>query len=297
MMGAATRWLGRGGLALAVVVGMSLAALGQQDSSGKNGNPNEREVKPKQNVQDPDEIFEKDGKTYKDNSKIWVLEFKFKDPRLITVDIPGRGRKLCYYLWYQVINKTREPRSFIPDFELVTLDKQTIHHDQVLPKVQEAIAKLEDPTGYLNIKNSVTIAAEPIPATKPDAAPKPVTGVAIWDDVNPETTRFAIFVSGLSNGWSLTDGAQPGDPPIVRRKTLQLNFKRGGDAFYKRSEDIQFMGPAQWMYRGSKLDVPALPKLDGGESADKKKEPAEKPKENDKPKDNGKEKEKPKDKD
>ena len=85
--------------------------------------------------------------------------------------------------------------------------------------------------------------------------------------------------------------------PIVRRKTLQLNFKRGGDAFYKRSEDIQFMGPAQWMYRGSKLDVPALPKLDGGESADKKKEPAEKPKENDKPKDNGKEKEKPKDKD
>ena len=42
MMGAATRWLGRGGLALAVVVGMALAALGQQDSSGKNGNPNER---------------------------------------------------------------------------------------------------------------------------------------------------------------------------------------------------------------------------------------------------------------
>src|SRR5262249_47655539 len=220
-----------------------------------------------------DTIFEKDGKTYKDNSKIWVLEFKFKDPRLITVDVPGRGRKVCWYLWYQVINKTREPHTFIPDFELVTLDKQTIHPDQVLPKVQEAIAKLEDETGYLNIKNSVTIAAEPIPATKPDAAPKPVTGVAIWDDVNPETTRFSIFVAGLSNGWALTDGPQPGDPPIVRRKTLQLNFKRNADQFYKRSEDIQFMPPWQWIYRGSKLDVPALPKLDKGEPVKKPAEP------------------------
>jgi hypothetical protein len=253
----------RGSLAAALAVGLTLAALAGQDQPNKPfppANPNEREVKPKTNVQDPDEIFEKDGKTYKDNSKIWVLEFKFKDPRLITVDVPGRGRKVCWYLWYQVINRSREAHTFIPDFELVTLDKQTIHHDQVLPKVQEAIAKLEDPTGYLSIKNSVTIAKEPIPASKPDAQPKPVTGVAIWDDVNPETTRFSIFVAGLSNGWALTDGALPEDPPIVRRKTLQLDFKRNADQFYKKSEDIQFMPPPKWIYRGSKLDVPALPK-------------------------------------
>src|SRR5262245_55274750 len=212
MAGAAGKRLWRCGLALTAAVGLSWVALAQKEAPRKSfppSNPNERDVKPKPNIQDPDEIFEKDGKTYKDNSKIWVLEFKFKDPRLITVDIPGRGRKVCWYLWYQVINKTREAHPFIPDFELVTLDKQTIHHDQVLPKVQEAIAKQEDPTGYLNIKNSVTIAAEPMPGTKPDAAPKPVTGIAIWDDVNPETTRFSIFVSGLSNGWSLTDGPQP----------------------------------------------------------------------------------------
>jgi len=156
---------------------------------------------------------------------------------------------------------------------LVTLDKQTIHRDQVLPKVQEAIAKLEDPTGYLNIKNSVTIAKEPIPASRPDAQPKPVTGVAIWDDVNPETTRFSIFVAGLSNGWALTDGVMPDDPPIVRRKTLQLDFKRNADPFYKRSEDIQFMPPSKWIYRGSTLNLPDLPKLDKlGEPPAKKKD-------------------------
>jgi len=66
-----------------------------------------------------------------DNPQIWVLDFRFKDPRLITVDVPGRGKKVIWYMWYQVINNTGEARTFIPDFELVTLDKRTVHHDQV----------------------------------------------------------------------------------------------------------------------------------------------------------------------
>src|SRR5262245_22222125 len=123
---------------------------------------------------------------------IWVLDFKFKDPRLITVDIPGRGKRVVWYLWYQVTNNTGEPRTFIPDFELVTLDKNTVHHDQILPKAQMSIWEVEDPTTYLDakkrgvtdpsasLKNSVTIASQPIPVSKPDAAPKAVTGVAMW---------------------------------------------------------------------------------------------------------------------
>ena len=78
--------------------------------------PNEREAKPQINVQDKDDIRKPD-------SKIWVLELKFYDPRLITVDVPGRGRRLCWYMKYQVINNTPDPHMFIPDFELVTLDK------------------------------------------------------------------------------------------------------------------------------------------------------------------------------
>src|SRR4051812_14814683 len=125
---------------------------------------NEKQVRPQINVED-----KSDDVTAPD-SKVWVLTFNFKEPRIITVDIPGRGRKICWYLWYQVVNKTSEPRTFIPDFELVTLDRPGVYRDQVLPKVQEAIRQVEDPTGYLNIKNSVTIANEPIPVSKPDAA-------------------------------------------------------------------------------------------------------------------------------
>ena len=247
MLGA-ERWGSVRGLralaSLVILVTLGGTALAQIRSS-----PNEREAKPQINVQDKDDIRKPD-------SKIWVLDFKFFDPRLITVDIPGRGRKLCWYLTYQVINYTKEPRTFIPDFELVTIDKPGVYHDQVLPKVQEAIRQIEDPTGYLDIKNSVTIASKPIPPSRPEA-PRAVTGVAIWDDVNPDSNRYSIFVSGLSNGWSLAE--DPADPKkqIVRRKTLQLNFKRLGDRYYQHSGEIRFIAPVEWVYRATPVSVPS----------------------------------------
>ncbi len=221
-----------------------------------------------------------------DKSNVWVLDFRFKAPRLIKVDIPGRGTRICWYLWYQVINNpppigsgSKEPVTFIPDFELVTQDTDNpgIYHDEVLPKVQDAINKIENPSGadYLMAKNSVTIANTLIPPSKPDAYPIAVTGVAIWDGTPADpkerdpkkkdlsdSSRYSIFVSGLSNGWVITDapGGKKGDAPVVRRKTLQLNFKRTGDRFSMDSREISFLPPAEWMYRSSTLQIPDDPK-------------------------------------
>jgi hypothetical protein len=223
-------------------------------------NPNERTVQPEANAQDFDDVRAPNG-------KLWALDFKFRPPRLIKVRVPGRGDKICWYLWYQVINKTAQPHTFIPDFELVTHDRNSVHHDQILPHVQDAIRQLEDPTDYLKIKNSVTMAATPIPPSRKDAEPRAVTGVAIWDDVDPDANYYSIFVSGLSNGWAVTDDPdKPGEKSIVRRKTLQLNFRRLGDRYYQKSEEIRFVPPAQWIYRGSSLTAPALP----SQSEDKK---------------------------
>jgi hypothetical protein len=217
-----------------------------------------------------------------DRPNVWVLDFRFKAPRLIKVDIPGRGTRICWYLWYQVINKppplgsgSKEAVTFIPDFELVTRDDDNprVYSDEVLPKVQDAVNKIENPSGadYLMAKNSVTIASTPIPPSKPDAYPIAVTGVAIWDGTpaeakkrNPkmkdlaDSNRYSIFVSGLSNGWVITDApnAKKGDLPIVRRKTLQLNFKRLGDRFKMDSREISFEPPAEWIYRASTLKAP-----------------------------------------
>ena len=119
---------------LALGLGLSLSglSLGQQ--------PNVREVKPGPNVQDTGR-FEPFPEEPNDN--FWVLDFRFKDPRLIVADVPARGKKVCWYLWYQVINKTNKPRRFFPVFELVTRDRNTRHRDQFLPTVHEAIREIE----------------------------------------------------------------------------------------------------------------------------------------------------------
>jgi hypothetical protein len=235
-------------------------------------NPNEKEIKPAPNIQDKDEIFDKDGKP-KLGSKLWVLDFKIKPLRSIKVNVPGRGEQICYYLWYQVTNRTAEPHTFVPDFELVTQDTRTTYRDEILPSVQEAIIAREDPSGVLNIKNSVTITRDPIPPSRPMALPKPVTGVAIWTDPSEplasdsaETKKkkaaqprfidshfFSIFIAGLSNGWAEAESV--GGDVIVRRKTLQLKFQRIGDGALRKDEDIKYINP-EWLYRASSLSIP-----------------------------------------
>jgi hypothetical protein len=248
-------------LALLAVAGLALT-LGLVEALGQTTTFNEREVKSEaSNLDDP-------------KLDVWALDFRFKDPRLIKVHIPGRGTRICWYMWYQVINRTKEPRQFIPDFELVTLDYPGVYHDEILPSVQDEIKKLEDPTGYQDIQNSVTIASKPIPMSLPDdrGFPKAVTGVAIWDGTSADpsqrdptkkdladSTRFSVFVSGLSNGWVLVDPLVGNklEAPVVRRKTLQLNFQRIGNRESLDSREISFRAPAEWIYRASQIQLPA----------------------------------------
>jgi hypothetical protein len=269
-------------LTLALMCGIALV-LSLAPVTGQTTTFNEREVKSEVvGLDDP-------------NQDIWALDFRFKDPRLIKVNIPGRGTRICWYMWYQVINRTKEPRLFVPEFELVTHDFPGTYQDEILPAVQEAIKKLEDPTGFQDIKNSVTIASAPIPASKAagEAFPRAVTGVAIWDGSTADefgreekkrdlsdSNRYSIFVTGLSNGWVLVDPiiGGKGEAPVVRRKTLQLNFERRGDRFKMDSREIGFKAPSEWIYRASQLRIPGqVPggeppaKGDGKKGADEKK--------------------------
>ena len=247
-------------------------------------NPNERHVKPAPNAQDPDEIYDKDGNP-KADSKLWVLDVKFKPLRSIKVNIPGRGEQVCWYLWYQVINKTSTAHRFVPNVELVTHDTRMVYKDEILPTVLEAISALEDPTGVQRIKSTNAITREPVPASRPRALPRPVTGVFIFTDPNEPLPRdsavvrrakaakpkladsnyFSLFIAGLSNGWAETEAVGDASKTIVRRKTLQLKFQRIGDGTLRRDEDIRYIGH-EWLYRASPLEIP--------KSEDKPKQPA-----------------------
>lgn len=227
--------------------------------------------------------------TANDREDIWTLHFRFQDPRIIVEKVPARGTKIIWYMVYRVYNldPRKEPVTFVPDIELVTLDRHTRHPDEILPSVEEAIRKREDPTGRFNIKNSVTITADQIPVSNPDAYPKAVTGVAIWTGVDdpipgvkeqpPKTNKFSIFVAGLSNGYTEEQAiGQPG-VKIIKRKTLQLDFERLGAGDPADPSGIRWTGNSVWMYRAS--TDPLQPA--GGVPAPKG-DPKEKEKEKDK---------------
>ena len=206
-----------------------------------------------------------------DKADVWAFEFRFMDPRLIKVNVPGRGTRICWYMVFQVINRTGEPRICRPTFELVTLDSPGVYVDEPLPTVVDAVRRLEDQAGIKDIKSTVEITLTPIPVSKPadEAFPRIVYGVAIWDgsavdakgrdpkvkDLS-DCTRFSIFVRGLSNGHVLVDGPAPGLPPITRYKTLQLNYERQGERFSVDTRDIKFRPPAEWIYRAATRPAP-----------------------------------------
>lgn len=198
-----------------------------------------------------------------DKPGVWTLHFRYKSPRIVTLDGIGKDgkpeKKIVWYMWYQVYNlapegRTAEPVTFLPEFELVTKDLLTAHLDEPQPHIVEQLRKLEDPTGILNLQTTISISKRPIPPSKPDAIPRVVTGVAIWTDMAekaPKTNKFSVYVSGLSNGLA-TEELKTGEK-LIKRKTLQINFIRPTDDNRPQVVDIRpddANGPAeQWIYR------------------------------------------------
>lgn len=197
-----------------------------------------------------------------DRAGVWTLHFAYAPPRIAKVKVPGeKGEKVVWYMVYQVYNKTDTPREFIPEFELVTKDEDGPlgkFLDGAQPSVVDAIRKVEDPTGTLNIQTSVSISKNKIPTTPVDL-PFPTVrstyGLAVWVDV-PEkaanTNNFSIYVYGLSNG--LTVKGTRADPQVViSRKALRLDFRRPTDAVRNQAFDIKVfenngLGAEKWDY-------------------------------------------------
>lgn len=221
-----------------------------------------------------------------DNADVWTLHFRYKPPRIVTLDGFDKGGKpakqLVWYMWYQVYNLPRErpvaekgmkeadapvaePVTFLPEFELVTKDLNTKHLDEVQPHIFEQVRRLEDttvgpmrPNGILDLKSTIEISKRPIPPTLPDAIPRMVSGLAIWTDmaeVAPKTNKFSVYIAGLSNGQAREE-LRTGEL-LIKRKTLQINFVRPTDDTNPVVTDIRpddTNGPAeQWIYRTSSV--------------------------------------------
>ena len=188
-----------------------------------------------------------------DKPGVWTFHFAYLPPRIVTVDIPGGGKKTAWYMVYQVWNTSDTPHTFTPILELVTKDGQLrTFIDEPQPAVVAQIRKQESWGPKLH--TSVGISKEKIPVTKVDSVPNAVYGVAVWldaPDIAGTTSAFSVYVTGLSDGVAVeqADGSE-----TIKRKTLQVDFKRNTDNVRNQIDDIKpnennGLGAERWIYR------------------------------------------------
>jgi hypothetical protein len=140
----------------------------------------------------------------------------------------------------QEINKG-EPVKFVPSFLLYSRDNRKAYLDRVIPVAIQAIEEREDKNRKL--QDSVAISGE-IPASD-EQRDNSVWGVVTWEDIDPETDFFSIYVQGLTNAYKWVD------TPEGRKyayKTLRLDFWRPGDDLEETEDEIRFLKSTwQWL--------------------------------------------------
>jgi hypothetical protein len=205
-----------------------------------------------------------------DKTGNFTLHFRYIPPRILTVDVPGKGKVTVWYMVYRIYNTTQTPQNVTSlKFELVTKDLNTYHLDEPQPAVFKAIVEREDPTPEkpLKLQTTTQITQSPIPVTKPDSFPRYISGIAVWTDIPKlaaKTNKFSVYVSGLSDG--LTAEVQPDQSKLIKVKTLQLDFYKPTDATSTGIDDIKpenngGLGGEKWIYRPvQKKPAPAAAK-------------------------------------
>lgn len=181
----------------------------------------------------------------RDKEGIWVLDFSFKPMRLITVEIPSKGRKIVHYIYYKVVNRTGKPRMFVPQFTLVP-DKGRRVEELVWRPAVELIKAREDPA--IPLLGAVDIVGMIPPSTK-QGVDDAVFGVAMWMDVDPRADRLKVYVRGLSDGYQEIPSPEQSKPPTPRYKTLRIDFLRFGDERNLHEKEIRLNEPPyEWIY-------------------------------------------------
>jgi hypothetical protein len=181
---------------------------------------------------------------HRDKQGIWVLDFSFKPLRIVTVSIPGKGRRYIHYLYYKVVNRAETPRMFVPQFYLVN-EKGQKFEDNVVPQAIPVIRAREDES--IPVLGAVDVVGM-IPPSRKANVDDAVYGVAVWEKWDYKADRYSIYVRGLSDGYRETP-AQSGAKPVVKYKTLRIDVIRRGDEHNISEKEIELgQPPYEWVY-------------------------------------------------
>jgi hypothetical protein len=164
--------------------------------------------------------------------------------------------------------RSEKPVRFIPRITLENWKTDDIYPDRIIPAAVVEIEKRED--AGRRLKNVSDVVPEPasrlhdtiemmreIPPS-PEGQDLSVWGVATWEDIDPTTDHFSVFIQGLTNAFRWED-AKPDEPDAYKpgnafgtgrkrtQKTLRLNFWRPSDRYDEHEEEIRF---GYWEHSG-----------------------------------------------
>ena len=169
----------------------------------------------------------------------WELDFTFHDPQRITVHHAGQTEAATYwYVLYSVTNRTDRDVAFHPTFELVTDSMQkSIGGEEISTTVFEAI-RLRHHRDYPFLIQPSRVSGKLL-----QGEDNAISSVAIFRQFDPESNRFAVYVSGVSGEVTRVsnpsfDPGQPEsevNPPFFfLRKTLAIRYVLPGDVKSRR---------------------------------------------------------------
>jgi hypothetical protein len=228
--------------AMVLVLGLAAASGWAQDLSAKAA---EKAI----DNADPDAV---DPNLIKGEK--WNLDFQFDRPQPIVVTGPTGEKQIYWYVLYTVTNKTGQDRTFVPVFTLFA-DTAAVSRAGLYPSVFDAVKKLRRPKF---LENAVQMMGKLLVGE--DNAR---TGVAIFPPLSFKTTKFTVFVEGLSG--EFIERPNPVAPPqaaadkpeevkpdadkVVRlRKTLVLTYTLPSENWMKNLDQPIFQCK-KWTWR------------------------------------------------
>lgn len=135
-------------------------------------------------------------------------------------------------------------RHFFPHFVLRSHDYNKEYLDRVIPAALGPVS-IRERVGR-KLLNSVEMSATPVEITD-GRIDRGLWGIVTWEDIDPRTDHFSIYIQGLTNAYKFSDPTgvyKPGDPPGTGRKfrykTLQLNFWRPGDSQMEHEKEVRY---------------------------------------------------------
>jgi len=179
---------------------------------------------------------------------LYTLDTEFQHPLQVTMRLKNGGYERYWYIILTVTNNTGQDVDFYPECELMTDTFEVLGACEGVPvQVFEKI-KLRHQLQYPFLESLDEIDNRMLQGednTKDIAI--------IWRDFDPDAKAIKLFIAGLSNETAVVEHPtakdQNGNPQkIFLRKTLELDYKLGGDPAYRSNVKMTFEGE-QWVMR------------------------------------------------